>query len=328
MIEKIVGDADDGIRLDRWFKRHYPSIPHALLEKYLRKGLMRLEGKKAKSSNRVEAGQKVTLPADIIARLDSSPQPNAPRSAEVLSSDMVRETQRMVIYRDDHVLVINKPAGLAVQGGTGIKDSVDSRLEALKFDAAEKPRLVHRLDRDTSGVLVLARDAKTARKLSQLFAGKRLGERSSGVRREPEKIQKIYWALVVGVPKPESGEIDLPLAKSEGNYERVEMDEEGKQALTHYRVVEPLGDRLAWVELQPVTGRTHQLRVHMAQIGCPILGDGKYGGKKAFISGLKLPKQLHLHAHRIIIPPIFGSRIDVTAPLPEHMQESWKTLGL
>lgn len=306
MIQKTVEDTDNDIRLDRWFKRHYPAFTHGLLEKALRKGDIRIEGKKAKSSDRVTAGQ------TIIIRI-VMPEKRPEKAPLVKTSEEdARMLQNAVLFKNTDIIAINKPPGLAVQGGSKITKSVDSMLDALRFEAKERPKLVHRLDRDTSGVLLLARSAKAATILMHAFAKK--------------EAEKIYWALVKGVPEIPQGKIDLPLSKQEeGDVEKVAIDEDdGKRAVTFYRVVERLGKTLAWVELMPVTGRTHQLRVHMAAIGHPIIGDGKYGAREAFIDGMDLSRKLHLHARRIIIPSV----LDVTAPLPQHMQNSWKTLGL
>ncbi len=307
MSEHTVTESDSGIRLDRLFKRHFPQVTHSLLEKSLRKGDIRVDGKKAKASQRMEAGQVVRGEWQVTA---DDRNKKLPRVAAPLLQKDVYLMQECVLYKDADIIVINKPPGLAVQGGSGITRSVDGMLDALRFDAKDRPRLVHRLDRDTSGVLVLARSARVAGRLMNAFSGK--------------SIQKTYWALVQGVPIPSEGTIDLALAKQEeGEIEKVAIDEKnGKRAVTHYRVLEALSRTLAWMELTPVTGRTHQLRVHMASIGHAIIADGKYGGKEVFVSGL--PNKLHLHARRIVVPGV----LDVTAPLPKHMQESWKTLGL
>jgi 23S rRNA pseudouridine955/2504/2580 synthase len=220
-----------------------------------------------------------------------------------------------VLYRDADVLVIDKPAGLAVQGGTATPRHLDAMLDALRFDAAERPRLVHRLDKDTSGVLVLARTALAAQRLAAAFRSK--------------DARKYYWAVTVGVPRPFQGKIDAPLAKeTTARGERVAQDDEdGKRAVTLYQVVEHAAKKAAWVALWPLTGRTHQLRVHMATIGTPILGDGKYGGGEAFLPGAEVPRQLHLHARRIVVPHPRGGRIDVTAPLPDHLTATWAYFG-
>jgi 23S rRNA pseudouridine955/2504/2580 synthase len=306
MTEHKVKEEDSDIRLDRWFKRHVPALTHGLLEKALRKGEIRLDGKKAKSSDRLVSGQTIEIRFKLPEARALKPEVGK------FSHEDAAMLQEAVLYKDADIIVINKPPGLPVQGGTKITKSVDSMLDALRFEAKERPKLVHRLDRDTSGVLVLARSAKSATRLMLAFKAK--------------EAEKIYWALVKGVPEIPQGKIDLPLAKQEdGDIEKVSIDEEdGKRAITHYRTIERLSKTLAWMELMPVTGRTHQLRVHMAAIGYPILGDGKYGAREAFIDGMELSRKLHLHARRIIIPGL----IDVTAPLPKHMQNSWDTLGL
>lgn len=306
MIQKTVEEADNDIRLDRWFKRHYPALTHGMLEKALRKGDIRRDGKKIKSSDRVSTGQEIII---RIAMPTNRPEKTLPAKTSPEDAQMLQDA---VLFKNADIIVINKPPGLAVQGGSKITRSVDGMLDALRFDAKERPRLVHRLDRDTSGVLVLARSAKAATMLMHAFSRK--------------EAEKFYWALVKGTPEIAQGKIDLPLSKQEeGDLEKVAIDEkDGKRAVTFYRVVENLSKTLAWLELIPVTGRTHQLRVHMAAIGHPILGDGKYGARDAFIEGMDLSRKLHLHARRIIIPGV----LDVTAPLPQHMRNSWKTLGL
>ncbi|HKF71166.1 MAG TPA: RluA family pseudouridine synthase, partial [Stellaceae bacterium] len=212
-------------------------------------------------------------------------------------------------------IALNKPAGLAVQGGTGVDRHLDALLDILRFDAVERPRLVHRLDRDTSGVLVLARSARAAAELAAAFRAK--------------ATRKIYWAAVVGLPKPREGKIDLPLAKLQGRLgERVMPDEDdGKPAVTRYEVVSHAGDKLAWLALMPITGRTHQLRAHCVALGTPILGDGKYGGRASRPLGVPEPRKLHLHARVLILPRPDGSVLKLTAPLPEHMKATWRFLG-
>ncbi len=312
MKEHIVDEADSDIRLDRWFKRHYPGLTHGGLEKALRKGEVRVAGKKAKSSDRLVSGQAIIIKFDIKTATAKAMEERKKPEVNRVSLDDIAMIQESVLYKDADVIVINKPPGLAVQGGTGVTKSVDSLLDALKFELKERPKLVHRLDRDTSGILVLARSAKVATRLMHAFSKK--------------EAEKIYWALVKGVPEIRQGKIDIPLSKQDdGDIEKVGIDEEdGKRAVTFYTVIDNLSKMLSWVELMPVTGRTHQLRVHMAEIGHPILGDGKYGAREAFIDGMELSRKLHLHARRLVIPGM----LDVTAPLPAHMEKSWKTLGL
>ncbi|MGQ9369714.1 RluA family pseudouridine synthase [Azospirillum sp. ST 5-10] len=308
----VTADEAD-VRLDRWFRRHFPDLTHGHLQRLLRTGQVRVDGKRAEANTRLAAGQSVrvpplTVPGDAAAR----PRPAAP----ALGRGEVEALQARVLYKDEDVIAIDKPAGLAVQGGTGTSKHLDAMLDALRFGAAERPRLVHRLDKDTSGVLLLARSAFAASRLTEMFRGR--------------DVRKIYWAATVGVPKPFQGKIDLPLAK-EGSArgERVAADaEDGKRAVSLYSVVEHAGKNAAFVALWPLTGRTHQLRVHMAAIGTPILGDGKYGGAGAFLPGAEVAKKLHLHARRLILPhPRGGRTIDVTAPLCEHMAATWRYLG-
>lgn len=306
-----VTDADDGIRLDRWFKRHQPGFPHAMLEKHLRKGLIRLNGNKAKASDRIHAGQQLTFPPITLVTKPKKRRESSPEDKQAI--------QRWVIYKDKDVIAINKPFGLPVQGGSKISKSVDDMLDGLMFDATERPKLVHRLDRDTSGVLVLARTAKAAAQLSRAFSGR--------------DIRKTYWALVNNVPETFKGMIDYRLMKAvmgEASYERVAVDDEdGKYAKTEYKVLDALARKFAFMELTPLTGRTHQLRVHMQAIGCPIVGDHKYGGSMKDAEALGVANQLHLHARRIHIPAMGGRReIDIVAPLPPHMQQSVKALGI
>jgi len=304
-----VAPEDAEIRLDRWFKRHFPELGHGRLEKLLRTGQIRLDGRRAEAGDRVVAGQSVRVPP----LPQSAPKPISSKPA--LRPGDAEFMQGLVLHRDEDVIVIDKPAGLAVQGGTGTTRHLDALLEALRFDAAERPRLVHRLDKDTSGVLVLARSAPAAAKLGAAFRGKTL--------------RKIYWSAVVGAPKPRQGRIDQSLSKLPGPHgERMAPDaENGDRAITYYRTAAHAGERFAWLALEPVTGRTHQLRIHCASLGTPILGDGKYGGAAAHPAGLPQPRKLHLHARAIAVPHPRGGMLTVTAPLPPHMRETWKFLG-
>lgn len=303
------------VRLDRWFKRHFPEIAHGMLEKYLRTGQVRVDGKRAKSNQRLAGGEQIRVPP-----LGGSPLlEEAPyeKPAPKVTDYEARALQEAVLYMDDDVIVLNKPPGLAVQGGTGTEKHLDAMLDILRFDAEERPRLVHRLDKDTSGVLLLGRNAAATAKLAASF-------RSRSAR-------KCYWALVVGVPKHRQGRIDAPLAKMGGGRmgDKVQVDEdEGRRAVTYYRVVESALKKAAWLEMEPRTGRTHQLRAHCALIGTPIQGDGKYGGQEAYITGQGVSKKLHLHARAIEVPhPRGGGTIRAVAPLPEHMLASWSFFG-
>jgi 23S rRNA pseudouridine955/2504/2580 synthase len=310
-VQSIAISADDSeIRLDRWFKRHFPGLGHGKLEKLLRTGQIRLDGKRAKARDHVTTGQIVRVPP--LGNLDPASAP--PRHPTPPSAREARLIQATVLHRDDDVIVIDKPHGLAVQGGTKTTHHLDGMLDALTFGAAERPRLVHRLDKDTSGVLVLARNARAAAKLAQAFREK--------------STRKIYWAAVVGTPEKRQGRIDQKLAKLPGKLgERVVPDEEGKRAVTYYRTVAHAGDRIAWLALEPVTGRTHQLRAHCAALGTPILGDGKYGGAGAQVKGVPGTRLLHLHARALSIPHPQGGTLIVMAPLPPHMKETWAFFG-
>ncbi|PWC34682.1 pseudouridine synthase [Azospirillum sp. TSO35-2] len=304
------------MRLDRWFKRHYPDVNHSYLQKLLRTGQVRVDGKRAETSDRLAKGQAIRIPPLAAWAAPAKTPGHVGAKPKPVSDKQAAELQAMVLYRDADVIAINKPAGLAVQGGTGTTKHLDAMLDALRFDGTERPKLVHRLDKDTSGVLLLARTTFAASKLTEMFRG--------------SAVRKIYWAATVGVPKPYQGKIDLALAKEGGPHgERVaENKEEGKRAVTVYSVLENAGKETAFVAMWPLTGRTHQLRVHMAAIGTPILGDGKYAGQDAFLAGAEVAKKLHLHARRLILPhPRGGKTIDVTAPLPDHMLATWKYLG-
>ena len=302
---------DDEVRLDRWFKRVAPELTHGRLEKLLRTGQVRVDGKRAKASQRLKTGQLVRVPP-----LGEASEA-APRRAEkpAISDADVAAARSWVLHKDGDVIAIAKPAGLAVQGGSGTTRHLDGLLDALQFEAAERPRLVHRLDMDTSGVLLLARSAKAARKLADAFRAR--------------DAEKLYWAVVVGSPERDEGSIDLPLAKKPGRAgEQMVVDREtGQKAVTGLSVIDRAAKRAAWLALRPVTGRTHQLRVHCAAIGTPILGDGKYGGRDAFLSGAGVAKRLHLHARRIEIAHPAGGRLVVTAPLPDDLKATWQFFG-
>jgi len=304
-----VAPDDDGIRLDRWFKRNLADASFNQVSRWARTGQLRVDGKRAAPGDRIEAGQTIRVPP---AEAPADPKPRVER--ETLSADEAAFVGEMVIHRDAQAFVLNKPPGLATQGGTKTVTHIDGLLGGLADEAGARPKLVHRLDKDTSGVLLLARSARAAAFFSKAFSGR--------------TARKVYWALVVGVPEIRDGVIDLPLAKQPGSGgEKMHVDEaEGLAARTRYRVIERAGNRTAWIELQPHTGRTHQLRVHMAAIGHPIVGDGKYGGQDAFLTG-SVSRKLHLHARRLRIDHPDGGKIDVTAELPGHLAESLANLG-
>ncbi len=300
---------EDGIRLDRWFKRRYPALTHGRLEKLLRTGQIRLDGKRAKSADRVAVGQAVRVPPQVADEpVEEAPRPQ-PRE------DKRGSLEDAILYMDKTVIVLNKPPGLATQGGSGLTQHVDGMLDQLTFEKKQRPRLVHRLDRDTSGVLVVARTVPAAAALA-----KSLAQRDAS---------KVYWALTRGVPKPKRGTIRAALAKEGARgHERMEIskDEDAKRAVTEYEVVDHAGGDFAWVAAKPVTGRTHQIRVHLASLGTPIVGDFKYGAQAARGKGA-IADKLHLHAREIDIAHPDGGRLKVTAPLPAHMMASWKLLG-
>ena len=305
----MVGEDEAGLRLDRWFKRRYPHVAHGQLERMLRTGQIRVDGRRAKSGERLHAGQRVRVPP----LAQGSDARTASRPARLPSADEVEDLEARILHRDDHVLVLDKPAGLAVQGGSKTPHHLDGMLDALRF-GGERPRLVHRLDKDTSGVLVLARTGRAATALTAAFR--------SG------KVRKLYWAVVVGVPSSPAGRIERPLSKRFGAIgERMMADDEGRPAVTEYRVVERAGRRAAWLALEPLTGRTHQLRAHCALLGTPILGDGKYGGVAAFLEGAGIGERLHLHARTVRFPHPAGGEVTVTAPLPPHMRATWRFFG-
>jgi 23S rRNA pseudouridine955/2504/2580 synthase len=341
-------EADEaGMRLDRWFKAHYPELSFGHLQKLLRSGQVRVDGGRVKTNTRLAPGQAIRVPPlgqgglegilresnphhdDLREGRDGSstekgrasppgiPEKGPPRAKRPATD--AEALRAMILYEDDEVFVFNKIAGLAVQGGSGLTKHVDAMLEAFRDRKGQKPRLVHRLDRDTSGVLVVARTRLAASKLAASFRAR--------------TTRKIYWALVRGVPKPKQGRISTWLAKEgtpEGDRMRVAHHgtDDASHAVSLYSVVDQAGQKLSWLTMRPVTGRTHQLRAHAAHIGHPIIGDPKYFTAEEtwdFPGGVQ--NKLHLHARRIVIPHPKAGTIDVTAPLPPHMQQSWNLLG-
>lgn len=298
---------DDGVRLDRWFRRRWPHLTQIQIQKLARSGQIRVDGSRAKADTRLQAGSQVRVP----------PLPDAPDKSErkALSPRDAAFARSLVLYEDEEVLILNKPAGLAVQGGTKTTHHVDKLLSAWG-EGLERPRLVHRLDRDTSGVLVLGKTPAAAAKLSGAFARRRA--------------EKTYWALVVGNPTPQNGWIEAPLAKKGINDREMVVvveanDPKGEPAETQYVTISRAGPRLSWVALRPHTGRTHQLRAHMKAIGHPILGDPKYGDEKS--AALSEGLQLQLHARRLVIPHPSAGMIAVEAPLSREMKEGFQRYG-
>lgn len=307
-----VGADEGGLRLDRWFRRRYPAIGHGTLEKLLRTGQVRIDGLRAGSGDRLHPGQQIRVPPSVLSAADGS-RPAHRRSDAPVDPGVAAELRRRVLHRDAQVIVLDKPAGLAVQGGSKMARHLDGMLDALAFDG-ERPRLVHRLDMDTSGTLLLARTVSAAAALARAFRDGR--------------VHKVYWAVVVGAPATAEGRINQPLAKRFGVAgERVGVDEDGLPAVTDYVVVERAGRQAAWLALHPQTGRTHQLRAHCVLLGTPILGDGKYGGAAAFLQEEGIGGQLHLHARTVRFPHPAGGELTVTAPLPPHLRATFRFFG-
>jgi 23S rRNA pseudouridine955/2504/2580 synthase len=316
----VVGQDEGGQRIDRWFKKRFPGLSQGAVEKLLRTGQIRLDGARIKANARLAAGQKIRVPP--LGETVSSPAKATSRRNKANAKEDRAFLESLILHRDPHVLVLNKPAGLAVQGGTQTRRHIDGMLDVWADESCERPRLVHRLDRDTSGVLVLAQSQTAASFLTAAF-------------RRQETL-KLYWAVCVGVPKSWRGVIDLPLVKGRGEQGREKMfvcspkeadqNDTARRAVTQYTMIARAGKKLSLLALSPLTGRTHQLRVHMAAIGTPILGDGKYGGAAAYIEG-NMPRQLHLHAYRISFPHPDGMLLTVTAPLPPHMKTTFELCG-
>jgi 23S rRNA pseudouridine955/2504/2580 synthase len=299
------------MRVDRFFEARFPGLSFSHIQRIIRKGEVRLNGKRAQPKDRLHAGQAVRVPP---LKLDA-PKPRDDAGDDAKNRAFLKS---ITLYEDDDVLVLNKPMGLAVQGGTGTYRHLDGMLGALQDRHGQRPRLVHRLDKDTSGCLLVAKTRFAAAALAKTF-------RSRSAR-------KIYWALVAGVPRPKQGRVSTFLAKDEREDESVMRiarhgDEGASHAVTYYAVVETAAQKLAWLSLKPVTGRTHQLRAHMAHIGHPIVGDEKYFRIENWELPGGMQNKLHLLARRISVPHPRGGTIDVTAPLPPHMQQSWNLLG-
>jgi 23S rRNA pseudouridine955/2504/2580 synthase len=313
-VQNVAVTADEsGMRVDRFLERRFPGLSFSHIQRVIRKGEVRVNSKRTQPKNRLEAGQTIRIPP---LRLDA-PKPRVPGSE---ADEKTRAFLKSItLYEDGDVLVLNKPMGLAVQGGSGTTRHIDGMLDVLRDAHGQRPRLVHRIDKDTAGCLLVAKTRFAAAALAKTF-------RSRSAR-------KVYWALVAGVPKVQQGRISTFLAKEERDDEsfmRIARhgDKGASHAVTYYAVVDTSGPLLAWVSLKPVTGRTHQLRAHMAHIGHPIVGDPKYFTRENWELPGGMQDKLHLLARRIVVPHPRGGTIDVTAPLPPHMQQSWNLLGL
>jgi 23S rRNA pseudouridine955/2504/2580 synthase len=309
----IIAADEDGMRLDRWFKLHYPQVTFAYLNKLARTGQIRIEGRRAKTNTRLERQQELRVPP---LAFDRRPADASDAEVKPLTKAERELFQSMILYEDRDLYVLNKPSGFAVQGGSKTHQHMDGLLLGLGVELGERPRLVHRLDRDTSGVIVIAKRRAIASALGKLLATR--------------AVKKTYWTAVKGVPKPLQGRIDVSLVKARGpEGERVragkEDEDEAQHAVTHYAVIDKAPPVTAWVSLRPVTGRQHQLRAHMAHIGTPIIGDKKYGGDQELPEGIA--NRLHLHARRIMFPHPRGGIVDISASLPSHMRETWLLFG-
>ena len=293
---------DDGIRLNRWFLREYPSLSLGRLQKLLRTKQIKVDGKKAETSTRLLAGQELRLPP-----LDNE---KAEPKNDILSQKDIDFAKSMVIFRDENIIVLNKPSGIAVQGGTNTFRHIDGMLEALKFENNEKPKLVHRIDKDTSGILVLARNRKFADILTKAFRERTL--------------HKTYLALVRGCPNVFEGKIGLALEKIG---EKMEAVKDGQKAVTEYKVLDNAGKKYALIEAFPLTGRTHQIRAHLEAIGTPILGDNKYFGKER-IRLSEVADKLYLHAYKIDLSTIYNKKMIITAKMPKHFEQACEFFGL
>jgi 23S rRNA pseudouridine955/2504/2580 synthase len=312
-VETRTVDRDEaGMRLDRWFKLHFPGLGFGHLQKLLRSGQIRVNGGRVETSTRLAAGQQVRVPPLQVG------DTRAGAPAAVRRSGDREVLEAAILHEDQHVLVLNKPAGLAVQGGSGVTRHVDAMLESFTDRHGRKPKLVHRLDRDTAGVLVVGRTRTAAAALAHSFKAR--------------ETRKIYWALVAGVPRPPIGRVSTFLAKEEGpEGDRMRVARHGDRgadhAVTQYALADQAGQKLAWLAMRPITGRTHQLRAHAAHMGHPIIGDPKYFNIENWELPGGIQNRLHLLARRIIIPHPDGGTLDVTAPLPPHMQQSWAVLA-
>lgn len=309
-----VGADEAGARLDRWVKRRL-QLSQGEVEKLLRTGQIRVDGGRARANMRLETGMTVRLPP--VAKDKRRPPETAPDDAAKLTPQERDFIRALVVYEDEELIALNKPAGLAVQGGTRQRRHIDGLLGGLVKDG-HRPRLVHRLDKETSGLLLLARTPASAARLGDLFRSRDMA--------------KVYWAVTVGVPSPRDGEVRGWMVKGRGAGDARERmhaarhgDPDARHAVTHYAVISTAGQKAAWVALKPETGRMHQLRFHMAELGTAILGDRKYATRREVPQGVA--PGLHLHARALVIPRKRRRPLTLSAPLPAHMAETFETLG-
>ena len=300
-IIKIKPD-DDGIRLNRWFLREYPSLSLSHLQKLIRTKQIKVDGKRCEASTRLSAGQELRIPP-----LDEQ---KAPKKEGFISKNDEAFIKSLVIYKDDNIIVINKPSGFAVQGGTGQTKHIDGLLDALKYEKDERPKLTHRIDKDTSGILVLGRNRKYTLALTKAF--------------REHKVQKTYLALCAGCPKTLEGQIKAPLEKIG---EKMVISPGGQKAVTNYKVLDCTGNKFSLIKAEPLTGRTHQIRVHLSNLGTPILGDKKYGTRED-TKKADLSTKLHLHSYQIDLSEVLNKKTIVKAKIPDYFMDDIKTLGL
>jgi len=301
---------ESGQRLDRYLLKQFPHLNFAQVQELLRTGQIRVGGKRAKASDKLEGSAELRLPPQI-NDIESS-------NEYTLSKQQQKTLERAILYRDADMMVLNKPSGLAVQGGSGIYENLDDMLKSWAKDQTVpiQPKLVHRLDKETSGVLLIALHREAAAALALAF--------------KQRTMEKLYWALVVGVPQLQQGRVDAAILKNNSVFgDKMQIDEDGKKARTDYRIITKVFKQAAWLELRPQEGRTHQLRVHCAALGTPIQGDDKYSERKDFIQGEGISEQLHLHCRQMsIVHPKTNKNMTFVAPLPPHMVATWEFLGL
>ena len=298
-----VNPQDDGMRLNRWFLKYYPSLSLGRFQKLLRTKQIKVDGKRAEAGLKLFAGQEIRIPPLENEKAAPSHEDISPKDAQFIQS--------LVIYKDDNIIALNKPSGLAVQGGTNTSKHLDGMLGALCFEKDEKPRLVHRIDKDTSGILILARNRATAELLTKAF--------------REHTLQKTYLALTSPAPKQTKGEIKSPLEKIG---DKVQVSETGKPARTLFETICAIGEKFALLSVEPLTGRTHQIRAHLLSIKAPIVGDNKYfsGEKRAKYS--LLTDKLHLHAYKIDLTPLYNKKLIIKAPLPEYYAQDLNNIGI